>query len=265
MSKDLSNQVVLAIGCGTPDGQINNGLAAALAFGIRGARVFIVDRSETALRLASEQLSQRGITHATAQADVSDDDSLAAALADCKSDFGDPSVLYYNVGIVKDGGPTDITTQDFMTTMQVNVVGAFAAIKLVLPAMIQSGYGRIITVSSVGGIRAVGYNYPAYSASKAALIELTKSVGIAYAKSGIRANTIAPGFIASPLVTQSLGGNYSSHADMLAQRNAASPTGEMGRPEDVANAAAFLVSEAADYINATLLPIDGGLIHTTQH
>ena len=265
MRTDLTHQTIFAVGCGTPDGEINNGLAAALAFGENGARVFIVDRDKDALALASGRLAERNITHATALADVTDEDSIAKALNECRTQFEDPSVLYYNVGIVKDGGPTEITTDDFISALKINVAGAFTTIRLVLPAMIKAKYGRIITVSSVGGIRSVGYNYPAYSSSKAALIELTKSVGIAYAKEGIRANTIAPGFIASPLVAKSLSSNYSTNADMLKRRNAASPTGEMGRPEDIASAAVFLASKAADYINAALIPVDGGLIHTTPN
>ena len=107
----------------------------------------------------------------------------------------------------------------------------------------------------------MGYDYPAYAASKAGLIELTKAVGAQYASEGIRANSIAPGLIETPLIHRSISGHYDSVEEMLAARHAQSPTGTMGRPEDVADLAVFLASRESTYINSTLIPVDGGLTH----
>lgn len=285
----LAGTTVMAIGCGTPDGEINNGFAAAIAFLREGARVCIVDRDPKALDQATRSLAEaaaradpNGAVTAgrgrlggaaldaqidldsrltTAVADVGDEESLAAAFAHCADHLGEPTVLHYNVGIVVNGGVDELASADFAKALDINLTGAFTAIKHALPHLRAAGGGSIITVSSVGGMRYMGYDYPAYAASKAGLIELTKVVGAQYASEGIRANSIAPGLIETPLIHRSISGHYDSVADMLAARHAQSPTGTMGRPEDVADLAVFLASDESAYINSTLIPVDGGLTH----
>ncbi|WP_166968923.1 SDR family NAD(P)-dependent oxidoreductase [Brevibacterium atlanticum] len=279
----------MAIGCGTPDREVNNGFAAAIGFLREGAKVCIVDRDPKALdeatRALAEAAAQAGADGAawagrgrlggfaldaqvdldaqltTVVADVGDEHSLADAFAHCADTLGGPTVLHYNVGIVVNGGVDTLDTGGFRRALDINLTGAFSAIKHALPHMRAAGTGSIITVSSVGGMRYLGYDYPAYAASKAGLIELTKVVGAQYASEGIRANSIAPGLIETPLIHRSISGHYDSVEDMLAARHAQSPTGKMGRPEDVADLAVFLASTESAYINSTLIPVDGGLTH----
>ncbi|MCD1286176.1 MULTISPECIES: SDR family oxidoreductase [unclassified Brevibacterium] len=271
---DLHGKVIMAIGCGTPDGQINNGFAAAQAFLAADAKVCIVDRDPTALEHARAVVREAKVTSdslgeasdvesrvTTAVADVADEDSLAAAFDHCARTLGEPTVLHYNVGIVVNGGLDSLETAAFAKALDINLTGAFAAMKQALPYMRRAGGGSIITVSSVGGMRYMGYDYPAYAASKAGLIELTKVIGAQHAAEGIRANSIAPGLIETPLIHNSISGHYGSVEEMLAERNALSPTGTMGRPEDIARLAVFLASDDAAYINSTLIPVDGGLTH----
>ena len=264
----LTDEVVVAIGCGTPDGQTNNGLAAARAFLAEGARVCLVDRLPKALeearRVLLEEDPQAADRLTEAVADVVDDEQLAAAIDAAAALFGPPTVLHYNVGIVVNGGVEELEVDAFRRALDINLTGAFAAMKHVVPHMRAAGRGSIITVASTGGMRWMGYDYPAYAASKAALIELTNSVGLRYAREGIRANSISPGLIETPLIRTSITGHYGSVEEMLAARHAASPTGQMGQPEDVGAAAVFLASQESRYINATCVPVDGGLIHTTS-
>lgn len=264
----LTDEVVVAIGCGTPDGQTNNGLAAARAFLAEGARVCLVDRLPQALeearRVLLEEDPQAADRLTEAVADVVDDAQLAAAIDATAALFGPPTVLHYNVGIVVNGGVEELEVDAFRRALDINLTGAFAAMKHVVPHMRAAGRGSIITVASTGGMRWMGYDYPAYAASKAALIELTNSVGLRYAREGIRANSISPGLIETPLIRTSITGHYGSVEEMLAARHAASPTGQMGQPEDVGAAAVFLASQESRYINATCVPVDGGLIHTTS-
>lgn len=279
----LVGTTIMAIGCGTPDGEVNNGFAAAIAFLREGAKVCIVDRDPHALdeatRVLAEAAAQADLTGTvtagqgsfngvdlesqltTVVADVGDEDSVSAAFAHCAAHLGPPTVLHYNVGIVVNGGVDELATDGFRRALDINLTGAFTAIKHALPHMRAAGQGSIITVSSVGGMRYMGYDYPAYAASKAGLIELTKVVGAQYASEGIRANSIAPGLIETPLIHRSISGHYDSVEDMLAARHAQSPTGKMGRPEDVADLAVFLASNESAYINSTLIPVDGGLTH----
>lgn len=264
----LTDEVVVAIGCGTPDGQTNNGLAAARAFLAEGARVCLVDRLPQALeearRVLLEEDPQAADRLTEAVADVVDDAQLAAAIDAAAALFGPPTVLHYNVGIVVNGGVEELEVDAFRRALDINLTGAFAAMKHVVRHMRAAGRGSIITVASTGGMRWMGYDYPAYAASKAALIELTNSVGLRYAREGIRANSISPGLIETPLIRTSITGHYGSVEEMLAARHAASPTGQMGQPEDVGAAAVFLASQESRYINATCVPVDGGLIHTTS-
>ena len=271
----LVGTTIMAIGCGTPDGEVNNGFAAAIGFLREGAKVCIVDRDPGALDEATRALAEAGHLGGaafdaqvdlgsqltTVVADVGDENSLAAAFAHCADRLGRPTVLHYNVGIVVNGGVDDLATDGFRRALDINLTGAFSAIKHALPHMRTAGHGSIITVSSVGGMRYMGYDYPAYAASKAGLIELTKAVGAQYASEGIRANSIAPGLIETPLIHRSISGHYDSVEEMLAARHAQSPTGTMGRPEDVADLAVFLASRESTYINSTLIPVDGGLTH----
>ncbi|MGC2941217.1 SDR family NAD(P)-dependent oxidoreductase [Brevibacterium sp. FAM 24638] len=279
----LAGTTIMAIGCGTPDGEVNNGFAAVTAFLREGARVCIVDRDPRALDEAAKELGEMaaaGIRRVdgpgtaghlgevdldtqltTVVADVGDEASVEAAFAHCADRLGGPTVLHYNVGIVVNGGVDTLDADGFRRALDINLTGAFTAIKHALPHMRAAGTGSIITVSSVGGMRYMGYDYPAYAASKAGLIELTKVVGAQYASEGIRANSIAPGLIETPLIHRSISGHYDSVEDMLAARHAQSPTGKMGRPEDVADLAVFLASTESAYINSTLIPVDGGLTH----
>ena len=259
----LVGTTIMAIGCGTPDGEVNNGFAAAIGFLREGAKVCIVDRDPGALDEATRALAEVDLDAqlTTVVADVGDEDSLAAAFAHCTARLGGPTVLHYNVGIVVNGGVDELATDGFRRALDINLTGAFSAIKHALPHMRAAGHGSIITVSSVGGMRYMGYDYPAYAASKAGLIELTKVVGAQYASEGIRANSIAPGLIETPLIHRSISGHYGSVDEMLAARHAQSPTGKMGRPEDVADLAVFLASGESAYINSTLIPVDGGLTH----
>ncbi|MDN5634418.1 MAG: SDR family oxidoreductase [Brevibacterium sp.] len=287
---DLTGKTIMAIGCGTPEGQVNNGFAAAKEFLAAGARVCIVDRDPAALdhaRAALGEASDRGDgtdssdSHGEAHtpsdnlgeggdldarvtrvvADGGDEDSLSAAFDHCATTLGDPTVLHYNVGIVVNGGLDSLETAAFAKALDINLTGAFAAMKQALPYMRRAGGGSIITVSSVGGMRYLGYDYPAYASSKAGLIELTKVVGAQHAAEGIRANSIAPGLIETPLIHNSISGHYDSVEDMLSARHALSPTGTMGQPEDIAKLAVFLASDDSSYINSTLIPVDGGLVH----
>lgn len=277
----LAGETVMAIGCGTPDGQVNNGFAAARAFVAAGADVCIVDRdpvalenarraldewasAESAFRSADASAAEPPRRHGqwtTIAADAGSDASLRAAVEHCVTYLGPPTVLHYNVGIVVNGGLDTLETSDFRTALDINLTGAFTAMKLVLPHMRSAGRGSIITVASVGGMRYMGYDYPAYAASKAGLIELTRVTGARHAREGIRANSIAPGLIETPLIHSSISGHYGSTEDMLAERHALSPTGRMGRPEDIAALAVFLASASSAYINSTVIPVDGGLVH----
>ncbi|MDF3064160.1 MAG: 3-oxoacyl-[acyl-carrier protein] reductase [Microvirga sp.] len=117
----------------------------------------------------------------------------------------------------------------------------------------------IVNISSLAGIRWTGYNYSSYYASKAAVINFTRGIAIEYAARGIRANSILPGLMDTPHIYQQITTFYASVEEMVQARHKLSPTGRMGTAWDVANAAVFLASDDAAYINGVELPVDGGL------
>jgi NAD(P)-dependent dehydrogenase (short-subunit alcohol dehydrogenase family) len=157
------------------------------------------------------------------------------------------------------GGPVELEYAEWQRAFAINVDTVFLTAKHVLPVMLGQQRGAIVNVSSVAGLRDVGYPYPAYMASKAAVNQVTVSLALAHAREGIRANAVAPGFMDTPLVRRQLHSQADSIDELLATRHDASPTGRMGTCWDVANAALFLASDEAAYINGVCLPVDGGL------
>ncbi|MEQ3553715.1 SDR family oxidoreductase [Pseudonocardia nematodicida] len=254
---DLRDRVVLVFGAGSSGAATSNGQAAARAYARAGARVAAIDVDTTAAEQTAALIDGEGGTAVALTADVTDEASVAAAVQTATARLGTPDVLHNNVGAAILGGVGELDRAGWERALALNATGAFLTCTHVLPLMLAAGRGAIVNVSSVAGIRHLGYDYPGYMAGKAALNQLTVSVALSHARDGIRANAILPGYIDTPLVGNQL------HAEDLAraraERDAASPTGRMGSPWDVARAAVFLASDAAAYVNGVCLPVDGGL------
>jgi NAD(P)-dependent dehydrogenase (short-subunit alcohol dehydrogenase family) len=271
MTGRMTGKTAIVFGGGSVGGEINNGLAAALTYGEEGANVFVVDMSHAAVDGALEKLQDckelngLPINVGGAVADVTDSDAIEASVRDCVSEVGTPNVLHNNVGIARMGGPAEMTLEEWDFVMKVNLTSAFITTKHVLPHFLEQGQGSIVNIASVGGMRYLGYNYPSYSATKGGMIQFTVNLALEYAKQGIRANAIAPGFIETPMMYKQIAGNYDSVEEMLEARHALSPTGRMGNSFDVAQAALFLASDEAKYVNGVCLPVDGGLTASVGH
>jgi NAD(P)-dependent dehydrogenase (short-subunit alcohol dehydrogenase family) len=137
----------------------------------------------------------------------------------------------------------------------------FLTCKHVLPVMERQGGGAIVNISSIAGIRCTGVSYISYNASKAGVIQFTRAVALEYAKKGIRANSILPGLMNTPMIVEPLKGVYAEGDidKMIEIRDAQCPTGKMGDAWDVAYASLFLASDEARYVTATELIVDGGI------
>lgn len=247
----LDGRVALVFGAGSSGAGLSNGRAAALAYARAGASVAAVDIDHgSAVDTAKLIVAEGGVAVPLA-ADVTDEDAVATAIAYTAAELGTPAILHNNVGAAITGGVGELARSAWDRALALNVTGVFLACKHTLPHMLAAGRGAIVNVSSVASIRHVGYDYPAYMAAKAAVNQLTVSLALTHARDGIRVNAILPGLIDTPLAHQ-------LQSD-LAQRHAASPTGRMGSPWDVAHTAVFLASDDAAYINGVCLPVDGGL------
>jgi NAD(P)-dependent dehydrogenase (short-subunit alcohol dehydrogenase family) len=255
----LNGRVAIVFGAGSGADGVSNGQAAALTYARAGARVVAVDLSEEAVHRTVGSVIDGGGDALAVTTDATDSESVASAVEAALSSYGTIDVLHNNIGATTLGGPVELDYEDWKRAFTINVDTVFLTAKHVLPTMLEQRHGAIVNVSSVAALRDVGYPYPAYMASKAAVNQVTVSLALTYAADGIRANAVAPGFMDTPMVRRQLGSQAGSIDELLANRHAASPTGRMGTCWDVANAALFLASDEAAYVNGVCLPVDGGL------
>jgi NAD(P)-dependent dehydrogenase (short-subunit alcohol dehydrogenase family) len=257
--KRLEKRVALVFGAGSVGPGWGNGKACAVAYAREGAKVVCVD---VALAAAEETAGiirdEGGIAEAVA-CDVTKEAQVSASVARTLEAFGKIDILHNNVGHVAMGGPPDITEAEWQRELDINVTGMFLACRHVIPEMLKAGRGVITNISSIASLRYLGHAYVSYAASKGAVNQFTVAVALQYAAQGLRCNAILPGLMETPLIFQQISSAYGSVEDMLKARHASCPTGRMGTAWDVANAAVFLASDDASYINAVCLPVDGGL------
>jgi NAD(P)-dependent dehydrogenase (short-subunit alcohol dehydrogenase family) len=251
----LAGRIAIVFGAGSSGRATSNGEAAVLAYARAGAAVACVDVDDAEATRVAAEVHALGGTAVPVVADVTREDDVERAVQQCLEGLGVPHVLHNNVGVAAKGSVTELDLLAWERAVRINLTSAYLTCHHVLPHMLGAGRGVITNVSSLASIRETGYVYPAYSASKAGLNQLTVSLALNYARHGIRANALLPGLIDTPLVTNQI----SQDEKHIAERHALSPTGRMGRPEDVADAAVFLASDRASYINGVCLPIDGGL------
>ena len=228
------------------------GRAIALKLASEGANVAIVYAGNQAAAEETKALAlENGVKAECYCCDVSDFDKVAQLVATVKEEFGGIDILVNNAGINRDKLAMQMKEADFDDVIATNLKGAFNTIRQVYPLMVRKRSGRILNISSVAGICG-NAGQANYSAAKAGMIGLTKSIAKEVASRGITCNAIAPGFIATDM-TDALPEKVREGA------LATIPMRRMGTPEDIAQVAAFLVSDAASYITGAVLQVDGGL------
>jgi NAD(P)-dependent dehydrogenase (short-subunit alcohol dehydrogenase family) len=258
-SAELAGTVVIVFGAGSSGAGLSIGEATAHAYAAAGASVACVDRDRGAAERVAKAIVGDGGTAIDVHADVTSETDVVRAVAQVVDGLGPPGVLHNNVGVAVRGTVIDLTRDEWDAAIAVNLTGCYLTVRHVLPHLLARGKGAIVNVSSLASIRATGYTYPAYSAAKAAVNQLTVSLALTYASHGIRANAILPGLIDTPLVAAQLVDDPAELDRELAARHARSPTGRMGTPWEVADVAVFLASDRASYVNGVCLPVDGGL------
>ena len=261
MNDKLAGKVAIVTGAGSIGPGWGNGKATAVLFAREGARVFAVDRDPRAVGETRAIIEAEGGTCEAFTADVARAAEVVALVRKCQDAFGRIDVLHNNVGILSLGGPVELEEAEWDRVASVNLKSMFLTCKHVLPIMEAQGKGAVVNIGSVSGIRWLGVPYIAYSTTKGAVLAFTRSVALQYAAKGIRANTILPGLMDTPMVEAALPGAYAQGdaAKMKALRNAQCPMGRMGDAWDVARAALFLASDDARYITGAELVVDGGL------
>jgi len=262
MSSRLQDKVALVCGAGSIGPGWGNGKATAAAFAREGAKVFAVDRNLAAAEETAAIITGEGFAATAHGADVSEAGSVAEMVAACRAAYGRVDILHNNVGIASLGGPIETTLAQWERVMRVNVTSMFLTCQAVLPHFLEQGGGVIVNVSSLSAVKAARPEL-AYATSKGAVNALTINIAMEFADRNIRCNALLPGLINTPMVADAMKDHYGPGGmdAMIAARDAISPTGRMGEAWDVANAAVFLASDEARYINGMLLHIDGGLQH----
>ncbi len=232
------------------------GLGAAIArrFAEEGARVLICDVNAEAGEATVATIEAAGGAAAFQRLDVTDEASWIAAIKAAVERFGRLDVLVNNAGINIREPIEEMKAENFDTMLGVNVKGPFLGIKHAIPVLREGGGGSIINMSSICGLVGHKYTTEAYTITKGALSLMTKTVGVRYAKDNIRCNSIHPSTVDTPLV-QVLFQDPQKKAERLGEV----PLGRLATDRDVANAALYLASDEAAFLNGVALPVDGGL------
>jgi NAD(P)-dependent dehydrogenase (short-subunit alcohol dehydrogenase family) len=258
---DLTGRVVFVAGAGSAGPGWSIGRASSITYARLGAQVCVVDRDPASAAETTALIRAEGGIAETFIGDVAQEADVTRLFEDARVMFGPIDVLHHNVGIGKTGGPMETTAIDFDRIHSVNVRSLLLASQQVLPDMVARGRGVIITISSVAGMRYIGYPHLAYSVTKAAVVQFTRMLAQQYAASGIRANTVVPGLIDTPRIATTVAKKFSSAGlnEANAARDRQVPMGHTGNAWNVAHACAFLASDAAAYVTGTELLVDGGI------
>ena len=249
MTPQHLSRVALVTGAGSGIGRC---VAESLALG-QGARVYVLDKDAEAAAAVVHGINAAGGRAKTCVVDLADGPGLRQALPSLTAEFGAPDIVVNNAGMAAMVPAADCPLDHWQTTMAVNVTAPMLLMQHALPHMRQAGWGRIVNVASISGLRA-GTGRMAYGTSKAALIAMTRQFAVEVAEWGVTVNAIAPGPVDTPMVqAHHSSSTRSTYGDMVPMRR-------YGTPEEIANGVLFLASDQASYITGHTLAIDGGFI-----
>ncbi len=248
----LQDKVCFITGGGSGMGRV-----AVEMFCREGARVAVADLGEDAGEEAAEQARGAGGDAFFVRCDVSREADVQAAVAATVERYGRLDVLYNNAGIMMQEDRSVLDTEEWVwdRTLAVNVKGIYFCCKHGIPEMIRGGGGSVINIASFVALLGCSVPQDAYTASKGAVISLTKSLAVQFGPQGVRSNAICPGPIETPLMTAWL----LTDPEAKQLRLARNPTGRFGRPEDIVNAGIYLASDESTWTNGAVLVIDGGI------
>jgi NAD(P)-dependent dehydrogenase (short-subunit alcohol dehydrogenase family) len=242
--------------CVITGGASGMGRVASKLFATSGARVVIADVSDDAGASAAEAIVASGGEATYVHADVSSPADAEAMIGAAVERFGSLDVLYNNAGVMlgEDASVTDTPEEIWDRTLAINVKGVAFGCRYGVPAMIASGGGSIINVASFVAWMGAATSQTAYTASKGAVLSMTREIAVEYARRGIRCNALCPGPIDTPLLSELL-----SDPERRQRRFVHIPMGRLGRPEELARAALFLASDDSSFMTGASLIVDGGI------
>ena len=248
----LEDKVTIITGAGGGMGR-----TAARMFAAEGARVVCVDVSQDMAESAAAEVTEAGGQATAIAADVSRDDQARSMVDHAVATFGRVDALYNNAGIMPqaDHSVIDTSVEDWDRVMAVNVRGVFLGCKYAIPPMVEQGSGSIINISSFVALLGCSVPQDAYTASKGALLAMTRSLAVQFGPNGVRTNAICPGPVETPLLMDWLVKDEEAKRIRLARN----PTGRFGKPEEIVNMAIYLASDESRWTNGAQLVVDGGI------
>jgi 3-oxoacyl-[acyl-carrier protein] reductase len=232
------------------------GAATARRLAADGMAVAVLDLDEATCAATAKEITDAGGRAIAVGADVSEGDQVQAAVERVVSGLGEPTVLVNNAGVIRDNLLFKMSDDDWDTVLNVHLRGSFLMTRAVQTYMVDQRYGRIVNLSSSYALGSRGQVN--YSAAKAGLQGFTKTLAIELGPSGITANAVAPGFIATDMTAAAaarVGVSFEDFQKMTAERV---PLRRIGQPDDVANAISFLVSEGASFVSGQIIYVAGG-------
>jgi NAD(P)-dependent dehydrogenase (short-subunit alcohol dehydrogenase family) len=248
----LADKVCIITGAGGGMGRV-----AARMFAAEGAKVVVAEFSEPAGNETVRLVTEAGGVASFVQADVSREPSAKAMVEHAMDTYGRLDVLYNNAGVMPEADhsviDTDADTWDLV--MAVNVRGVFLACKHAIPRMVEGGSGSIINIASFVALLGCSVPQDAYTASKGAILSLTRSLAVQFAPKGVRSNAICPGPVETPLLMDWLVKDEEAKRIRLARN----PTGRFGKPEEIVHLAVYLASDESRWTNGASLVVDGGI------
>jgi NAD(P)-dependent dehydrogenase (short-subunit alcohol dehydrogenase family) len=240
--------------CVITGGASGIGAAGCRRFAAAGATVIVADRDGTGAERVARETGGDPCT-----VDVADESAVAALVAHAVARHGRLDVLWATAGIAGVRAPcAEQPTDAWERVLRVNLTGVFFSFRAALPPMLAAGRGVLLATASVAGIRASAGS-PAYHVAKAGVIRLVEHVAIAYGAQGIRCNAIAPGLTDTPILdpfAEAFGGREA----LFERQIRAIPARRAAEPSEIADAAVYLASDAAAYVNGVTLPVDGGMV-----
>ena len=228
------------------------GADAAVRFTEEGAQVVVADVDGAAAEQVAGQIGGLAL-----QVDVSDEASVKEMYAAAAERFGGIDVLYNNAGInpTDDGSVLDTTVESWQRVQDVNLKGVFLCCKHGIPHLLEAGGGSVINVASFVAVMGAAVSQGSYTASKGAVLSLSRELGVEFAGRGVRVNALCPGPVNTPLLKEL----FAEDPERAAKRLVHIPMGRFGEPEEIANAALFLASDDSSFVTASTFLVDGGL------